>query len=127
MKQVHIIHCYEAEVGDSGKKEIVNKIETRKIKQPLSLSEMQSIVEGSIECYPASLPKMISKLPDSRKITEMWINEDGRFTKPINHLATQIAYEVFGADKVTGRIPDTNQIVLSVHGTVFINDNWRVS
>ena len=126
-KQVHIIHCYEVPVGDSNKKEIINKIESKCIDKPLHLNQMQTIVEGLIERYPARLPKLISLLPDAVNCVEMIINEEGRFTKPLNKIATQIAREILGADKVTGRIPDTKDFVLDVKGTVFITDNWGIS
>ena len=127
IKQIHIVHCDEVKLSDELAPEIVNRIETKKISEPPSLREMQHLVDGLIEIYPAKLPKLISLLPDAKKCQDMIINEEGRFTKPINKIATNIAYEIFGADKITGKVPDTNQIVLSVHGTAFINDNWRVS
>jgi len=126
-RQIHIIHCYEMPVGDSNKKEIVNKIESKTISAPLHLNEMQKIVEGLIEIYPRRLPKLISLLPDAVNCREMIINEEGRFTKPVNKIATQIAREIIGADKITGRIPDTDQMVLDIMGTVFITDNWRIT
>jgi len=125
-RQVHIIHCFEMAVGDSGKKELVNKIESKPITEPLLLKDMQGIVDGLIEIYPLRLPKLISLLPDAINCQEMIINEEGRFTKPINNIATQIAREINGADKITGRIPDTDQVVLDVMGTVFITDNWKI-
>ena len=125
-RQVHIIHCFEMPVGDSGKKELVNKIESKPITEPLLLKDMQGIVDGLIEIYPLRLPKLISLLPDAINCQEMIINEEGRFTKPINNIATQIAREINGADKITGRIPDTDQVVLDVMGTVFITDNWKI-
>ena len=126
-KQVHIIHCDEVKISDELAPEIVNRIESRPIKAPLTLKSMQSIVDGLIEIYPSRMPKLISSLPDAVNCQEMIINEEGRFTKPVNNLATQIAYDIFGADKVTGKVPDTNQFVLSVHGTVFVTDNWRIT
>ena len=126
-KQVHIIHCYEVPVGDSYKHEIINKIESKPIAKPLILKDMQELVEGLIEIYPLQLPKLISLLPDAVNCTEMIINEEGRFTKPVNNLATQIAREINGADKVTGRIFETDEVVLDVHGTCFITDNWRIT
>ena len=126
-KQVHIIHCYEVPVGDSNKHEIINKIESKPISKPLLLGDMQKIVEGLIEIYPLQLPKLISFLPDAVNCREMIINEEGRFTKPVNKLASQIAREINGADKVTGRIPETRDFVLDVHGTCFITDNWRIT
>jgi len=126
-RQVHIIHCYEVSVGDSNKKEIVNKIESKPIAKPLLLKDMQELVEGLIEIYPVQLPKLISLLPDAVNCTEMVINEEGQFTKPVNKLGTQIAREINGADKVTGRIFETNQFVLDVYGTCFITDNWRIT
>jgi len=125
-KQIHIIHCDEVKLSDELAPEIVNRIESRPIKAPLTLSSMQSIVGGLIEIYPSRMPKLIASLPDAVNCTEMVINEEGRFTKPVNNIATQIAYDIFGADKVTGKVPETNQIVLKVHGTVFITDNWKV-
>ena len=127
IKQIHIIHCDEVRISDEMAPEIVNRIETRKITEPLNLSKMQSIVDGLIEIYPAKLPKLISLLPTARKCQDMVINEEGRFTKPINKIATNIAYEIFGADKYSGKIPDTPQVVLPVHGTCFITDNWRIN
>ena len=126
IKQIHIIHCDEVKLSDELAPEIINRIETKKILEPPSLKEMQRVVEGLIEIYPARLPKLISLLPDAKKCQDMVINEEGRFAKPINKIATNIAYEIFGADKVNGRIPETNQIVLPVHGTCFITDNWRI-
>ncbi len=125
-RQIHIIHCDEVKLSDEMAPEIVNRIESRPIKAPLTLHSMQSIVDGLIEIYPSRLPKLISSLPDAVNCQEMVINEEGRFTKPVNNIATQIAYDIFGADKVTGKVPETNQIVLKVHGTVFITDNWKV-
>ena len=125
-RQIHIIHCDEVKISDELAPEIVNRIESRPIKAPLTLNSMQSIVDGLIEIYPSRMPKLISSLPDAVNCQEMVINEDGRYTKPINNIATQIAYDIFGADKVTGKVPETNQFVLSVHGTVFITDNWKV-
>ena len=124
--QVHIIHCDEVKISDELAPEIVNRIETRVIKAPLTLGSMQSIVGGLIEIYPSRMPKLILSLPDAVNCQEMIINEEGRFTKPVNNIATKIAYDIFGADKVTGKVPETNQIVLKVHGTVFITDNWKV-
>ena len=126
IKQIHIIHCDEVKLSDELAPEIVNRIETKKISEPPSLKEMQSVVDGLIEIYPARMPKLISLLPDAKKCQEMVISEEGRFTKPINRIATNIAYEIFGADKYNGKIPDTNQLVLPVHGTCFITDNWRI-
>ena len=125
-KQIHIIHCDEVKLSEEWEPEVVNRIESRPIKAPLTLKSMQSIVGGLIEIYPSRLPKLISSLPDAVNCQEMVINEEGRYTKPINNIATQIAYDIFGADKVTGKVPETNQFVLSVHGTVFITDNWKV-
>ena len=125
-KQIHIIHCDEVKLSDEWAPEVVNRIESRPIKAPLTLSSMQSIVGGLIEIYPSRMPKLIASLPDAVNCTEMVINEEGRFTKPVNNIATQIAYDLFGADKVTGKVPETNQIVLKVHGTVFITDNWKI-
>ena len=125
-KQIHIIHCDEVKISDEMAPEIVNRIESRPIKAPLTLSSMQSIVGGLIEIYPSRLPKLISSLPDAVNCQEMVINEEGRFGKPVNNIATQIAYDIFGADKITGKVPETNQYVLKVHGTVFITDNWKV-
>ena len=125
-RQIHIIHCDEVKISDELAPEIVNRIESRPIKAPLTLSSMQSIVDGLIEIYPSRLPKLISSLPDAVNCQEMVINEEGRYTKPVNNIATQIAYDIFGADKITGKVPETNQIVLKVHGTVFITDNWKV-
>ena len=125
-RQIHIIHCDEVKISDELAPEIVNRIESRPIKAPLTLNSMQSIVDGLIEIYPSRMPKLISSLPDAVNCQEMVINEEGRYTKPINNIATQIAYDIFGADKVTGKVPETNQFVLSVHGTVFITDNWKV-
>ena len=125
-RQIHIIHCDEVKISDELAPEIVNRIESRPIKAPLTLNSMQSIVDGLIEIYPSRMPKLISSLPDAVNCQEMVINEEGRYTKPINNIATQIAYDIFGADKVTGKVPETNQYVLSVHGTVFITDNWKV-
>ena len=126
-RQIHIIHCFEIPVGDSGKKELVNKIESKPITKPLALQNMQELVEGLIEIYPMRLPKLISFLPDAVNCQEMIINEEGRFTKPVNKIATQIAREINGADKLTGRIPETNQVVLDVMGTCFITDNWKIT
>tara|TARA_B100000427_G_scaffold262572_1_gene227238 strand:+ start:249 stop:635 length:387 start_codon:yes stop_codon:yes gene_type:complete len=126
IKQIHIVHCDEVKLSDELAPEIVNRIETKKISEPPSLREMQHLVDGLIQVYPAQLPKLISLLPTARKCQDMIINEEGRFTKPINKIATNIAYEIFGADKITGKVPDTNQIVLPVHGTCFITDNWRI-
>ena len=125
-KQIHIIHCDEVKLSDEWAPEVVNRIESTPIKAPLTLSSMQSIVGGLIEIYPSRMPKLIASLPDAVNCTEMVINEEGRFTKPVNNIATQIAYDIFGADKVTGKVPETNQIVLKVHGTVFITDNWKI-
>ena len=125
-KQIHIIHCDEVKLSEEWAPEVVNRIESRPIKAPLTLSSMQSIVGGLIEIYPSRMPKLIASLPDAVNCTEMVINEEGRFTKPVNNIATQIAYDIFGADKVTGKVPETNQIVLKVHGTVFITDNWKI-
>ena len=125
-RQVHIIHCFEMPVGDSGKKELVNKIESKPITEPLLLKDMQGIVDGLIEIYPLRLPKLISLLPDAINCQEMIINEEGRFTKPINKIETQIEREINGADKITGRIFETDQVVLDVMGTVFITDNWKI-
>ena len=125
-RQVHIIHCDEVKISDEMAPEIVNRIESRPLKAPLTLSSMQSIVGGLIEIYPSRMPKLIASLPDAVNCTEMVINEEGRYTKPVNNIATQIAYDLFGADKVTGKVPETNQIVLKVHGTVFITDNWKI-
>ena len=126
-RQIHIIHCDEVKISDEMAPEIVNRIESRPIKAPLTLISMQSIVDGLIEIYPSRMPKLISSLPDAVNCQEMVINEEGRYTKPVNNIATQIAYDIFGADKVSGRVPETNQIVLKVHGTVFITDNWRIT
>ena len=126
-KQIHIIHCDEVKISDELAPEIVNRIESRPLKAPLTLSSMQSIVDGLIEIYPSRLPKLISSLPDAVNCQEMVINEEGRYTKPVNNIATQIAYDIFGADKITGKVPETNQIVLKVHGTVFVTDNWKVT
>ena len=126
-KQIHIIHCDEVKISDELAPEIVNRIESRPIKAPLTLSSMQSIVDGLIEIYPSRLPKLISSLPDAVNCQEMVINEEGRFGMPVNNIATQIAYDIFGADKITGKVPETNQIVLKVHGTVFVTDNWKVT
>ena len=126
-RQIHIIHCDEVKISDELAPEIVNRIESRPIKAPLTLSSMQSIVDGLIEIYPSRLPKLISSLPDAVNCQEMVINEEGRYTKPVNNIATQIAYDIFGADKITGKVPETNQIVLKVHGTVFVTDNWKVT
>ena len=126
IKQIHIIHCDEVKLSDELAPEFINRIETKKILTPPSLKEMQSVVDGLIEIYPAKFAKLISLLPDAKKCQYMVMNEEGRFTKPINKIATNIAYEIFGADKVNGRIPETNQIVLPVHGTCFITDNWRI-
>jgi len=125
-KQIHIIHCDEVTLSNEWAPEIINRIESRPLQAPLTLKSMQSIVGGLIEIYPSRLPKLISSLPDAVNCQEMVINEEGRFTKPVNNIATQIAYDIFGADKVTGKVPETNQIVLKVHGTVFITDNWKV-
>jgi len=125
-KQIHIIHCDEVTLSNEWAPEIINKIESRLIQAPLTLKSMQDIVGGLIEIYPSRLPKLISLLPDAVNCQEMIINEEGRFNKPVNNIATQIAYEILGADKVTGRIPETNDIVLKVHGTVFITDNWKI-
>ena len=125
-KQIHIIHCDEVKLSEEWAPEIINRIESRPLQAPLTLKSMQSIVGGLIEIYPSRLPKLISSLPDAVNCQEMVINEEGRFTKPVNNIATQIAYDIFGADKVTGKVPETNQIVLKVHGTVFITDNWKV-
>ena len=126
-RQVHIIHCDEVKLSDEMAPEIVNRIESRPLQAPLTLKSMQSIVGGLIEIYPSRMPKLILSLPDAVNCQEMVINEEGRFTQPINKIATQIAYDIFGADKVTGKVPETNQIVLKVHGTVFITDNWRIT
>ena len=126
-RQVHIIHCDEVKISDEMAPEIVNRIESRPLKAPLTLSSMQSIVDGLIEIYPSRLPKLISSLPDAVNCQEMVISEEGRFGKPVNNIATQIAYDIFGADKITGKVPETNQIVLKVHGTVFVTDNWKVT
>ena len=125
-RQIHIIHCDEVKISDELAPEIVNRIESRPLKAPLTLSSMQSIVGGLIQIYPSRLPKLISSLPDAVNCQEMVINEEGRFGMPVNNIATQIAYDIFGADKITGKVPETNQIVLKVHGTVFITDNWKV-
>ena len=125
-KQIHIIHCDEVKLSEEWAPEIINRIESRPLQAPLTLKSMQSIVGGLIEIYPSRLPKLISSLPDAVNCQEMVINEEGRFTQPVNNIATQIAYDIFGADKVSGRVPETNQIVLKVHGTVFITDNWKV-
>ena len=125
-KQIHIIHCDEVKLSEEWAPEVVNRIESRPIKAPLTLSSMQSIVGGLIEIYPSRMPKLITSLPDAVNCKEMIINEEGRFTKPVNNIATQIAYDIFGADKVTGKVPETDQIVLKVHGTVFITDNWKI-
>ena len=125
-KQIHIIHCDEVKLSEEWAPEIINRIESRPLQAPLTLKSMQSIVGGLIEIYPSRMPKLIASLPDAVNCTEMVINEEGRFTKPVNNIATQIAYDIFGADKVTGKVPETNQIVLKVHGTVFITDNWKV-
>ena len=125
-KQIHIIHCDEVKLSEEWAPEVINRIESRPIKAPLTLSSMQSIVGGLIEIYPSRMPKLILSLPDAVNCKEMIINEEGRFTKPVNNIATQIAYDIFGADKVTGKVPETNQIVLKVHGTVFITDNWKI-
>ena len=125
-KQIHIIHCDEVKLSEEWAPEIINRIASRPLKAPLTLSSMQSIVGGLIEIYPSRMPKLILSLPDAVNCKEMIINEEGRFTKPVNNIATQIAYDIFGADKVTGKVPETNQFVLSVHGTVFITDNWKV-
>ena len=85
---------------------------------------MQRIVDGFIQVYPVKMPNLISLLPDARKCQEMIMNEEGRFTKPINKIATNIAYEIFGADKITGIIADNRKVVLPIHGTCFITDNW---
>ena len=126
-RQVHIIHCDEVKLSDEMAPEIVNRIESRPLKAPLTLSSMQSIVGGLIQIYPSRLPKLILSLPDAVNCQEMVISEEGRFGKPVNNIATQIAYDIFGADKVTGKVPETNQIVLKVHGTVFVTDNWKVT
>ena len=126
-KQIHIIHCDEVKLSEEWAPEVINRIESRPLQAPLTLKSMQSIVGGLIEIYPSRLPKLISSLPDAVNCQEMVINEEGRFTKPVNNIATQIAYDIFGADKVTGKVPETNQIVLKVHGTVFITDNWRIT
>ena len=125
-KQIYIIHCDEVKLSEEWAPEVINRIESRPLKAPLTLKSMQSIVGGLIEIYPSRLPKLITSLPDAVNCQEMVINEEGRFTKPVNNIATQIAYDIFGADKVTGKVPETNQIVLQVHGTVFITDNWKV-
>ena len=125
-RQIHIIHCDEVKLSEEWAPEIINRIESRPLQAPLTLKSMQSIVGGLIEIYPSRLPKLISSLPDAVNCQEMVINEEGRYTKPVNNIATQIAYDIFGADKVTGKVPETNQIVLKVHGTVFITDNWKV-
>ena len=125
-KQIHIIHCDEVKLSEEWAPEVINRIESRPLKAPLTLKSMQSIVGGLIEIYPSRLPKLITSLPDAVNCQEMVINEEGRFTKPVNNIATQIAYDIFGADKVTGKVPETNQIVLKVHGTVFITDNWKI-
>ena len=125
-KQIHIIHCDEIKMSEEWAPEIVNRIESKPIIAPLQLRDMQGIVEGLIQVYPLQLPKLISFLPDAVNCQEMIINEEGRFTKPVNKLATQIAREINGADKLTGKIPETNQVVLDVHGTCFITDNWRI-
>ena len=125
-KQIHIIHCDEIKTSEEWAPEIVNRIESKPIIAPLQLRDMQGIVEGLIEIYPMRLPKLITLLPDAVNCQEMIINEEGRFTKPVNKLATQIAREINGADKLTGQIPETNQVVLDVHGTCFITDNWRI-
>ena len=125
-KQIHIIHCDEVKLSEEWAPEVVNRIESRPLKAPLTLSSMQSIVGGLIQIYPSRLPKLISSLPDAVNCQEMVINEEGRYTKPVNNIATQIAYDIFGADKITGKVPETNQIVLKVHGTVFITDNWKI-
>ena len=125
-KQIHIIHCDEVKLSEEWAPEVVNRIESRPLKAPLTLSSMQSIVGGLIEIYPSRMPKLITSLPDAVNCKEMIINEEGRFTKPVNNIATQIAYDIFGADKVTGKVPETDQIVLKVHGTVFITDNWKI-
>ena len=125
-KQIHIIHCDEVKLSEEWAPEGINRIESRPLKAPLTLSSMQSIVGGLIEIYPSRMPKLILSLPDAVNCKEMIINEEGRFTKPVNNIATQIAYDIFGADKVTGKVPETNQIVLKVHGTVFITDNWKI-
>ena len=126
IKQIHIIHCDEVKLSDELAPEIINRIETKKILEPPSLKEMQSVVDGLIEIYPARMPKLISLLPDAKKCQEMVINEEGRFTKPINRIATNIAYEIFGVDKYNGKIPDTDELVLPVLGTCLITDNWRI-
>ena len=126
-RQIHIIHCDEVKLSDEMAPEIVNRIESRPIKAPLTLNSMQSIVDGLIEIYPSRMPKLISSLPDAVNCQEMVISEEGRFGKPVNNIATQIAYDIFGADKITGKVPETNQIVLKVHGTVFVTDNWKVT
>ena len=125
-KQIHIIHCDEVKLSDEWAPEVINRIESRPLKAPLTLSSMQSIVGGLIEIYPSRMPKLIASLPDAVNCTEMFINEEGRFTKPVNNIATQIAYDIFGADKVTGKVPETDQIVLKVNVTVFITDNWKI-
>tara|TARA_B100000029_G_C16831040_1_gene687929 strand:- start:87 stop:476 length:390 start_codon:yes stop_codon:yes gene_type:complete len=125
-KQIHIIHCDEIKMSEEWAPEIVNRIESKPIIAPLQLRDMQGIVEGLIQVYPKQLPKLITLLPDAVNCQEMIINEEGRFTKPVNKLATQIAREINGADKLTGKIPETNQVVLDVHGTCFITDNWRI-
>ena len=126
-KQIHIIHCDEIKTSEEWAPEIVNRIESKPIIRPLQLKDMQGLVEGLIEIYPMRLPKLITLLPDAVNCQEMIINEEGRFTKPVNKLATQIAREINGADKLTGKIPETNQVVLDVHGTCFITDNWRIA
>ena len=126
-KQIHIIHCDEVKLSEEWAPEVINRIESRPLKAPLTLKSMQSIVGGLIEIYPSRLPKLITSLPDAVNCQEMVINEEGRFTKPVNNIATQIAYDIFGADKITGKVPETNQIVLKVHGTVFVTDNWKVT
>ena len=125
-KQIHIIHCDEIKTSDEWAPQIVNRIESKPIIKPLPLLDMQGIVEGLIEIYPMKLPKLIKLLPDAVNCQDLIINEEGRFTKQINKLATQIAREIHGADKITGKIPETNQVVLDVYGTCFITDNWRI-
>ena len=87
-RQIHIIHCDEVKISDELAPEIVNRIESRPIKAPLTLSSMQSIVDGLIEIYPSRLPKLISSLPDAVNCQEMVINEEGRYTKPVNNSQT---------------------------------------
>ena len=126
-RQIPIIQCDEKKTSDEWRPIIVNRIESKPISKPLALHEMQGLVDGLIQIYPLQLPKLISLLPDAVNCQEMIINEEGRFGKPVNKIATQIAREINGADKLTGSIPETNQVVLDVMGTCFITDNWKIS